>query len=181
MRRPGDDLLGEPLPGDRPLFAVGLVPRYLNCGYRVAIVGGTDKMAASTAVGTVRTYAHLDKEEEFTYEGWKEAVRRAETFASYGPLLEFAVDGRPMGSRLSLPTGGGRLEVTWQAASRHRPHDQGRIDREWGDPREPGGDRQRRAAGAGRSRWTGAAGWPLLVRGRGIPGSPRSLRPTPRR
>ena len=33
--------------------------RYLNCGYFVAAVGGTDKMSASTAVGTVRTYAQL--------------------------------------------------------------------------------------------------------------------------
>ena len=33
--------------------------RYLNCGYRVAAVGGTDKMTATTAVGTVRTYARI--------------------------------------------------------------------------------------------------------------------------
>ena len=33
--------------------------RYLNCGYFVAAVGGTDKMAATTAVGAVRTYAKL--------------------------------------------------------------------------------------------------------------------------
>jgi hypothetical protein len=31
--------------------------RFLNNGYLVAAVGGTDKMAASTAVGSVRTYA----------------------------------------------------------------------------------------------------------------------------
>ena len=30
---------------------------FLNCGYFVAAVGGTDKMAATTAVGTGRTYA----------------------------------------------------------------------------------------------------------------------------
>ena len=33
--------------------------RYLNNGYLVPAVGGTDKMTALTAVGTVRTYAHL--------------------------------------------------------------------------------------------------------------------------
>ena len=33
--------------------------RYLNCGYLVAAVGGTDKMTADTAVGTVRTYARI--------------------------------------------------------------------------------------------------------------------------
>ena len=91
--------------------------RYLNCGYFVPVVGGTDKMAASTAVGTVRTYAHLAPGVEFAYDAWKDAIRRGETFVSYGPLLEFFVDGKPMGSRISLPTGGGSLDVTWEAAS----------------------------------------------------------------
>jgi len=91
--------------------------RYLNCGYLVPAVGGTDKMNAATAVGTVRTYAHIDPQVPFTYEAWMEAVRRAETFVSYGPLLDFHVDGKPMGSRLSLPVGGGTFDVGWEVAS----------------------------------------------------------------
>lgn len=91
--------------------------RYLNCGYMLGAVGGTDKMTAATAVGTVRTYARTDPAGPFTYEAWKEAVRRAETFVTYGPLLDFAVDGKPMGSRLSLPAGGGTLEVSWEVVS----------------------------------------------------------------
>jgi hypothetical protein len=46
-----------------------------------------------------------------------EAVRRAETFVTYGPLLEFSVDGRPMGSRFGLNERGGTLDVEWQVAS----------------------------------------------------------------
>ncbi|MHB9031499.1 MAG: CehA/McbA family metallohydrolase [Anaerolineae bacterium] len=91
--------------------------RYLNCGVLVAAVGGTDKMAATTAVGTVRTYAHLAKDQPFTYEAWMEAVRRAETFVTYGPLLEFSVAGQPMGTKIALPRGGGTLDITWQARS----------------------------------------------------------------
>jgi hypothetical protein len=91
--------------------------RYLNCGYQLPTVGGTDKMAAVTAVGTVRTYAHLDPRHEFTYKTWKETIRTGETFVTYGPLLEFLVDGHPMGSRIDLPAKGGTLNVTWQAAS----------------------------------------------------------------
>jgi hypothetical protein len=91
--------------------------RYLNCGYLLAAVGGTDKMSADTAVGTVRTYAHIPAGEPFTYENWKTAIRRAETFVTYGPLLEFAVDGLPVGSRISMPAGGGTVDVTWNAAS----------------------------------------------------------------
>ena len=91
--------------------------RYLNCGYFTAAVGGTDKMSAATAVGTVRTYARLRKGQAFSYDAWKQAVRRGETFVTYGPLLEFAVEGRPAGSRLRLPPSGGTLDVTWRAAS----------------------------------------------------------------
>jgi len=91
--------------------------RYLNCGHLVAAVGGTDKMAAGTAAGTVRTYARLRRGEEFTYEGWVRAVRRAETFVTYGPLIDFGVDGRPAGSRFRLNRSGGTLDVEWRVAS----------------------------------------------------------------
>ncbi|MHC5034766.1 MAG: CehA/McbA family metallohydrolase, partial [Planctomycetota bacterium] len=91
--------------------------RYLNCGYMTAAVGGTDKMSASTAVGTVRTYARVDADGEFTYEAWKDAVRRAHTFVTYGPLLEFAVEGQPPGSRIRMSRSGGTVDVTWQVAS----------------------------------------------------------------
>lgn len=91
--------------------------RYLNCGYLVPAVGGTDKMWAGVAVGTVRTYARIAPGQPFTYQAWMDAVRRAETFVSYGPLLEFAVQGKPAGSRIQLNRGGGTLDVTWQAAT----------------------------------------------------------------
>ncbi|HSR29810.1 MAG TPA: CehA/McbA family metallohydrolase [Anaerolineae bacterium] len=91
--------------------------RYLNCGYHVAAVGGTDKMSASMPVGAVRTYARIDPHEPFTYDSWMEAVRRGETFVTYGPLLEFMVGGRPMGSHIELSSNGGTVDVTWQVAS----------------------------------------------------------------
>jgi hypothetical protein len=83
----------------------------------VPAVGGTDKMSAGTAVGTVRTYARIPAEVPFTYATWMEAVRRGETFVTYGPLLEFSVDGRPMGSRISMSRKGGTVDVDWIAES----------------------------------------------------------------
>ncbi len=91
--------------------------RYLNCGYMVAACGGTDKMSSDTAVGTVRTYARIDPGTIFNYQSWMQAIRRAETFVTYGPLLDFMVNGRPMGSRIPVPRGGGTFDVTWQVAS----------------------------------------------------------------
>jgi hypothetical protein len=91
--------------------------RYLNCGYLVAAVGGTDKMGASTAVGTVRTYARLKKGQAFSYQAWMEAVRRADTFVTYGPLVDFTVEGKGPGSRIRMGRSGGSVDVNWQAAS----------------------------------------------------------------
>jgi len=65
----------------------------------------------------VRTYAHLGPDHEFTYETWKEAIRRGETFATYGPLLDFQVDGQRMGRRIHISGGGGTVDVSWQVAS----------------------------------------------------------------
>ena len=133
--------------------------RYLNCGYLVPVVGGTDKMATSTAVGTVRTYARLAPGAEFTYETWKAAIRRGETFVSYGPLLEFGVAGQPMGSRLALPAGGGTLDVTWQVASVTVPMTPDRAGGERGgrESRRPPGRRPGKAVGP--SGWSSRRGW----------------------
>ena len=117
--------------------------RYLNCGYLAPAVGGTDKMSASMAVGTVRTYAHLNPGEPFTYAAWMDAIRRGETFVTYGPLLEFAVNGRPAGSRIAMAAGGGTVDVLWQVASVTVPDIAGGLDGERGDPREPARGRRR--------------------------------------
>jgi len=85
--------------------------RYLNCGYRVAVCGGTDKMGAYTALGWMRTYALLDPNRPFTYANWARAVRAGRTFTTNGPLMTFEVEGRGIGDTLRLPPGGGTVEV----------------------------------------------------------------------
>ena len=94
--------------------------RYLNLGYQVPIVGGSDKMSASSLLGGIRTYAHLGGR-EFNYENWMAAVKDGNTFVTVGPLLELAVEGLPPGSQLDLPAGGGRVNVSWRAASAALP------------------------------------------------------------
>jgi hypothetical protein len=105
-------------PHDAQLTPFGLVDwyRHLNLGHHLPLVGGSDKMSAASLLGGVRAYAHLG-EREFGYDAWMAAVRAGNTFATVGPLVEFAVEGRPAGSRLNLPPGGGTVEVTWRVAS----------------------------------------------------------------
>jgi hypothetical protein len=91
--------------------------RYLNCGYFYPAVGGTDKMSANTAVGTIRTYARIPADRPFTYQAWMDAVRSGDTFVSYGPLLEFRVEGESPGSRIAIGPRGGTVEVEYELAS----------------------------------------------------------------
>jgi hypothetical protein len=65
----------------------------------------------------VRTYAKIPDRREFTYDAWMDAVRSGNTFVTYGPLMEFTVEGRAPGSRVPMRSGGGALEVAWEAAS----------------------------------------------------------------
>jgi hypothetical protein len=88
--------------------------RYLNCGYRVAAVGGTDKMGAYMPVGAIRTYARLDDAQlsgPLTYESWAAAVRAGRTFTTTGPLVDVTVEGRHPGDEIALPATGGTLHV----------------------------------------------------------------------
>ena len=91
--------------------------RYLNCGYFVAAVGGTDKMSSGTAVGAIRTYAKIADNHEFTYDEWKESVRHGNTFVTYGPLVEFSVEGKPSGSQIDISSNGGTVNISWEVAS----------------------------------------------------------------
>lgn len=89
--------------------------RYLNCGYRLPLVGGTDKMSAEVPVGAVRTYARLDGAAPPTFEAWSAAIRAGRSFVTSGPVIELSVDGAEPGTVVSLPAGGGQLEVAVRA------------------------------------------------------------------
>lgn len=97
--------------------------RYLNLGYQVPVVGGSDKMAASSLLGGIRTYAHLGGR-EFTYENWMAAVRAGNTFVTVGPLLEIEVDGHVPGQSVQLSGTGGTVTVQWRVASVGLPIEQ---------------------------------------------------------
>jgi hypothetical protein len=90
--------------------------RYLNCGYRLPAVGGTDKMGAYMPAGANRTYANLGQE-EFNFANWAKSVRQGNTFVTSGPLLFFQAEGHPPGAEIKLGTGGGTVEVQAEAKS----------------------------------------------------------------
>ena len=88
--------------------------RYLNCGYRLPAVGGTDKMSAGIAVGANRTYALLG-DRPLSFDNWAAAVKSGNTFVSSGPLLLLTADGRVPGGEILLKSGGGSVAVQAEA------------------------------------------------------------------
>jgi hypothetical protein len=90
--------------------------RLLNCGYRVAVVGGTDKMSAGMAVGNVRTYAHTG-DDDLSFDAWARAVRAGKTYTTSGPLVRFTAEGKQPGDELRLPAGDGTVQVEAEVTS----------------------------------------------------------------
>jgi len=91
--------------------------RWLSVGQKLPVVGGTDKMSNDRILGGSRTYVRLRDGEEFTYENWCQAVRRGDTFASTGAMIDLKVEGRRMGEEVHLPGNGGTVEVEAVAES----------------------------------------------------------------
>jgi hypothetical protein len=89
--------------------------RYLNGGYRLPLVGGTDKMSAQVPVGLYRTYVFIPPDEAFSHENWCRNLKLGRTFLSGGPILRFKVEGALIGDTVYLPSGGGTLEVEAEA------------------------------------------------------------------
>jgi hypothetical protein len=90
--------------------------RYLNCGYRLPLVGGTDKMSSDVPVGLYRTYVYIPEDQEFNYANWCKNVAQGRTFLSGGPMIHLSVEGRPIGDTLQI-SGPGTVEVEAWAES----------------------------------------------------------------
>ena len=84
--------------------------KYLNCGYRLPAVGGTDKMSATRVTGGPRTCADL-RDEPFSLDAWMRAVRAGRMFSSTGALLLLRADGHAPGDEIAIAPRGATVEV----------------------------------------------------------------------
>ncbi|MGH2344961.1 MAG: CehA/McbA family metallohydrolase, partial [Chloroflexota bacterium] len=91
--------------------------RYLNGGYRLPLVGGTDKMSNQVPVGLYRTYVFIPPDQDFTYETWCRNLAAGRTFLSGGPMISLTVEGHMVGDTVRLPGNGGTVEVEASAES----------------------------------------------------------------
>lgn len=79
---------------------------YLNCGYRLPLVSGTDKMSSAVPVGGQRVYVNIPEDEEFTYESWCRSAVAGRTFITGGPMISFTVDDMQIGDTVQLSSPG---------------------------------------------------------------------------
>jgi hypothetical protein len=91
--------------------------RYLACGFRLPVVGGTDKMSAEIPLGAIRTYARLETDEPPSFGAWARAVKAGRTYVSSGAVVDLRVDCREPGDVIALSRTGGTVEVRAEASS----------------------------------------------------------------
>jgi hypothetical protein len=101
--------------GDTEPAVLGDWYRLLDCGLRVPLVAGSGKGSNMTALGAVRTYAHLAEGQPLSYAAWIEAVKAGRTFVTNGPLLTLTADGSGPGTTIRLPSEGKRLPIRIEA------------------------------------------------------------------
>jgi hypothetical protein len=87
--------------------------RYLNAGYKIPIVAGTDKMTSEVPIGLMRTYAGAGDapKDEADYWEWCAGIKRGDTMVSSGPLLWLTVNGSPPGTTLTDLPGPVQVDV----------------------------------------------------------------------
>lgn len=88
---------------------------YLNCGFRIAMSSGSDKMAINPPMGSARTYVRTDA--PLSYDTWIEGIRKGHTFVSTYPLLEFTVNGTGPGDTISFGSKPVEVEIHARATS----------------------------------------------------------------
>jgi len=81
--------------------------RFLNCGFHVSPGAGTDVFTNYRGVNSIpggaREYVEVGP--VMNWDRWIERLRQGRDFVTNGPLVEFTVNGQPMGSVLQAPAG----------------------------------------------------------------------------
>ena len=109
-------------PKDRPeyhtplglaLWTLHVYYRFLNCGFRLPASAGSASGVKAAPLGYNRVYVQLDG--AFSYQDWFRALKAGRNFATNGPLLFLAVNGRAPGSVIELPAPGATLKIRAEA------------------------------------------------------------------
>lgn len=118
-----EDVFGATSPNNGNYYADGAISAYyklLNCGFRLALVAGTDYPCNDNEpLGTLLTYVNVP-EGKLTYQKWVEGIRQGKTVVSrnaHHEFLDLSVnDTKGPGDTILLDKRGGvNVSVTWSA------------------------------------------------------------------
>ena len=99
-------------PFQSPIFVSDIVPelasnsglrlwyRLLNCGLKIPLTAGTDKMNNQVTIGANRVYTKIDG--LFSYDKWIQGLNQGRTFITNSPLIRFSVDHYSIGDFVEL-------------------------------------------------------------------------------
>ena len=99
-------------PFEEPVFVSDVVPdlrmnsglrlwyRLLNCGLKIPLSAGTDKMNNWVTVGANRVYASIKG--KFNYQSWIDALDRGNSFITNSPMLFCTVNGKNPGEEINI-------------------------------------------------------------------------------
>jgi hypothetical protein len=76
--------------------------RFLNCGFRLGVSGGSAIGVMPVPTGYNRVYAKIDG--ELSAEKMWSAIKTGRSFATSGPMLTMEADGRDMGATITRPS-----------------------------------------------------------------------------
>ena len=80
--------------------------RFLNCGFRLGVSGGSAVGVKAMPTGFHRVYAKIDG--PLTAEKMWAAIKAGRTFATTGPMLTISANGEPIGAELNLSSDEGK-------------------------------------------------------------------------
>lgn len=107
--------------GNSHLYSLDLWYRLMNCGFHLPPAAGTDlpnypaRDAWQPFLGGMRMYAQTGERRDF--ESWKNAVKSGRVFVTSGPLLTLKINGKTLGETVTLPAGGGEIDITAEATT----------------------------------------------------------------
>lgn len=74
------------------LWTLDIYYRFLNCGFRLPVSGGSASGVMASPIGYNRVYAHLDK--PFSIPTYLSALKQGRSFATNGPMLFLKADAK---------------------------------------------------------------------------------------
>jgi len=87
-----------------------------------SFVGASCKCSNGERIGSMRTYAFIPRDQEFSFANWIEAVRAGRTFISNGALIHFTVGGEVPGRNYHTWKKGETLQIRAESMSGPQYH-----------------------------------------------------------